>query len=463
MFSTAVQPLYGQTANIFGRRLLINSAVILFMIGSAISGAATSMAMLITGRTVQGIGGGGCSMLIDMIICDLVPVRERGSVMGYIFGAATVCTALGPFIGGILAQKASWRWVFYINLPVAAAGLILLILFLHLEYDRQSSVMRKIKRVDFTGNAIFVAATTSLMIALTNAGTLHSWGSWHIILPLVLGIVGLGVFVLYELSPLCVEKTLSKELFSNRTSATAFLLTFLHTMFMYWEVYFMPVYFQAVKGSSPSRSGVQLLPTVINLMVWAGVGGGLMQAYGRYVYIHIAAFSFMTMGFGLLSMLSSSSSSGEWIVFQIIFAIGAGLPIGTLLPSAQAPLPEAFTASATGLWAVLRSFGTVWGITISAAIFNNRFAHLLIRISDPAIRERLSRGRAYEYGTRTFLESLQPETKVQVIENYQWSVKLAWQVGIGLAGLGLLTTFLQREVHLRTEIDTEFGIKDNST
>ena len=416
--------------------------------------------MLIAGRTVQGIGGGGCSMMIDMIICDLVPLRERGSVMGYIFGAATVATALGPFIGGILVQNSTWRWVFYLNIPVAALGLLLLVAFLHVKWQKESTLMQKLRRVDFAGNAVFIAATIAILIALTNAGTIYTWSSWRTILPLVLGFVGLALFASYEWSGHCAEPTLPPQLFANRTSAAGFALTLLHAMFLYWEIYFLPVYFQAVRGSSPARSGVQLLPTVIDLMVFAGVGGVAMEKLGRYLPLHAVAFALMTLGFGLFTLLDESSSTAEWVIFQIIYAAGAGLPIGTLLPSAQAELGEELTATATGTWAVLRSFGTIWGIAVSAAIFNNRFAHLNNRIGDGATRAALGGGRAYELATKAFMSTLDgnAQLKGQVVGVYTQSLKLTWQVAIVLAAFGFLLVFLQREVKLRTELETEFGL-----
>jgi len=422
------------------------------------------MEMLIAGRTVQGIGGGGCSMMIDMIICDLVPLRERGTVMGYIFGAATVATALGPFIGGILVQNSTWRWVFYLNIPVAALGLLLLVSFLHVRWQKESTIMQKLRRVDFAGNAVFIAATISILIALTNAGTIYTWSSWRTILPLVVGFVGLALFVLYEWSGRCAEPTLPPQLFTNRTSAAGFALTLLHAMFLYWEVYFLPVYFQAVRGSSPARSGVQLLPTVINLMVFAGVGGVAMEKLGRYLPLHGLAFALMTLGFGLFTLLDAHSSTAEWVIFQIVYAAGAGLPIGTLLPSVQAKLGEELTATATGTWAVLRSFGTIWGIAVSAAIFNNRFAHLDERIGDEATRAALGNGRAYELATKAFTTTLDtdPQLKGQVVSVYTDSLKLTWQVAIALAGFGFLLVFLQREVKLRTELETEFGLVTKS-
>ncbi|TVY86804.1 Efflux pump [Lachnellula willkommii] len=325
-------------------------------------------------------------------------------------------------------------------------------------------MMEKLRRVDLAGNAVFIAATVAILISLTNAGTIYTWSSWRTIIPLVLGFVGLALFAIYEWSGRCAEPTLPPQLFANRTSAVGFALTLLHAMFLYWEIYFLPVYFQAVRGSSPTRSGVQLLPTAINLMVFAGVGGVAMEKLGRFLPLHAVAFALMTLGFGLFTLLDAHSSTAEWVVFQIIYAAGAGLPIGTLLPSAQAELSEELTATATGTWAVLRSFGTIWGIAISAAIFNNRFAHLNGSIGDEATRVALEKGRAYELATKAFISTLDgdPQVKEQVVDVYTKSLKLTWQVAIALACFGFLLVFLQREVRLRTELETEFGLETAS-
>ena len=418
--------------------------------------------MLIVGRTIQGIGGGGVTMLVDLIVCDLVPLRKRGSVMGIIFGAVTIGTALGPFIGGVVVERATWRWVFYLNLPIGAAAIALLLAFLHVRYEKDSALFEKIKRVDFAGNAIFACATAAILIALTNGWTKKPWESWRTIFPLVFGLAGLGLFYLFEASTLCVEPSLPPQLFANRTSATAFTLTFIHTLLMYWEIYFMPIYFQAVLGSSPAHSGVQILPTVIMLMVFGAIGGGAMQKFGRYRPFHHAGFALMTIGFGTFSILDSQSSMAMWVVFQIIFAAGTGLSIGTLLAAVQAELCEVDSATATGVWAVIRSFGTIWGITLSAVTFNSQCTRLSLLISDSTARSLVSGGQAYEHATANFVNSLisQSLLRHQIISVYSESLKLVWQVATGISALGFLLVFLEKEVELRTELETEFGMED---
>lgn len=174
---TAVQPLYGQLADIFGRRWPMIVSVALFALGSDICGGASSSDMLIAARVVQGLGGGGINVMTEIIVADLVPLRERQQIRGIVFTAFAVGTFIGPVVGGAIVDHTSWRWVFYINLPLCGITLVLMLLFLHVKYGRQSTVIAKLKRVDFAGNAILIASVISILLSLTWAGTTHPWKS----------------------------------------------------------------------------------------------------------------------------------------------------------------------------------------------------------------------------------------------------------------------------------------------
>lgn len=197
----AFLPLLGQLSDIFGRRWVFISVVAIFTLGSGISGGANSSTMLIAGRAVQGIGGGGINLLIELIVSDLVPLRERGNYMSLLFAFFALGTAIGPFVGGILVQRSSWRWVFYINLPIGGVALIFLIFFLRVKYDRTSSFSSRLKKIDYLGTAILAAAITSLLIGLSWGGALYAWSSYRVVVPLVLGILGIFIFHAYEMAP----------------------------------------------------------------------------------------------------------------------------------------------------------------------------------------------------------------------------------------------------------------------
>lgn len=185
---TALQPLHGQTANIFGRRSLTLLAVLLFLVGSAISESAVNLDFLIAGRAIQGIGGGGINILIEIIVADLVPQREQPKFISYIINGYTVAVILGPVIGGLLAQNVSWRWVLYINLPIAGVAFILVALVLQVRYTKDSA-RNSLKRIDLGGNALLITFVVAVLIALTWGGDKCSWASWHVLVLLILGLL----------------------------------------------------------------------------------------------------------------------------------------------------------------------------------------------------------------------------------------------------------------------------------
>ena len=465
---TALQPLFGQLADIYGRRNPTIFAVAAFLLGSGIAGGASDMPMLIAGRTIQGVGAGGINVLCEILVCDLVPLRQRGKYLAGVFGAIALGTALGPFFGGLIVENTSWRWVFYLNLPVGGVALVALAVALPKKNkildgkNRGETIWIRLGRVDWVGNGIFVASISSVLIALAWAGTVYPWSSWRVVVPLVVGLVGMGGFFWFEGSRFCLTPTMPLHLFANRTSAAGFAVTFLHTVALMWTLYFLPVYFQGVLGSGPQYSGVQLLPTIMVLIPFAMVGGGIISRFGRYRPLHHVGLALMTVGVGLFSLLDDNSSVGAWVGFQIVEAAGAGLVVPALLPSILASLSESDTALATAAWSFIRSFGQVWGAAIAATIFNNRFDQLAAGISDVTLRQQLTGGDAYQHATRAFLETLSRTTRIEFISVLNGSLQRSWQIAIAFTGVAVLLVWFEREVKLRDELQTEYGVKQDS-
>lgn len=416
------------------------------------------MATMIAGRVIQGIGAGGINVLIEVIVCDLVPLRQRGNYLAAIFGLVAIGTALGPFFGGLIVQYSDWRWVFYLNLPVGGVALLLLFFFLHVKSKKEPTLAMSLGKIDWIGNALFVTAVSSTLVGLGWAGSLYPWSSFRVIVPLVLGLLGLGAFLVLE--KFVAEPMVPLRLFSNRTLIAVYLLTFLHSVITMWSIYFLPVYFQGVLRASPGNSGLYLLPTILILVPTAAGGGGIMSKTGKYRPIHFFGFALMTIGFGLFSLLDKDSSTGKWVGYQILAGAGAGLVIPTLLPAIMAPLSEADTALATATWAFLRSFGLTWGTAIPAAIFNNRVAALSGRITDPQVRETVIGGRAYEHAVASYVNSLDPETRAQFISVLSDGLKRIWEIAIAFAAFGFFLVALEKEYKLRDELETEYGMVD---
>lgn len=275
----------------------------------------------------------------------------------------------------------------------------------------------------------------AIFFGLIMGGEQFPWNSWHVILPLVLGVVVCVIFAFHQASsPSAVYKEPSAppQLFKHRTSAAGFLLVFLAAVILQAISYFLPTYFQAVKGASPLMSGVYFLPFALVITPFGGLTGAFMSKTGPYIPIHWVGFIFSAVGAGLLSTLDDSSSRGAWIGYQILVSGGTGLTFTATLPSTLAPLSESDVAVATGTFSFIRSFGLVWGATMASVVFNSQIDAYLGSItaaegSDPAaVRAALGDGRAYSYASGGFITSLPAATRHQVVDVYVQALRVVW-------------------------------------
>lgn len=458
---TIFLPLYGQFADVFGRRWPTISGVALFILGSGISGGANSTGMLIAGRLIQGLGAAGINSMTQIIIGDLLPVRERSKYMGIVFAFFGVGTALGPPVGGVIAQNGTWRWVFWINLPIGGVTLVMQLLFLKVVYVKSSTLLERIRKIDWVGNGLLSASVLSILIALSWADTRYPWTSWRIILPLILGFVGLIAFHLYELSPWCAPMpAIPPRMWSNRTSAVGLVLSFLQSMLIYLRTYFLPLYFQSVLLVSPSRSGVLLLPTILMGIPAAIVGGGLLSRTGRYKPIHFFGFATTALATGLYIDFNADSSLAKVVVYQLVCGLG-GVLLSTMVPAIQAAHPQADMASVTSTWNFYRSFGAIWGIAIPAAIFNSQMALHARNISDPAARAAVGAGNAYAHVSSEFILSLPQPLQDEVVKAYRATLKIVWEVCLAFTALALVAVFAEAEIPLQTTLESDYQLESS--
>lgn len=453
--ATACIPLLGQMANIAGRRNTMLFAVAAFTVGSGIGGGATNLGMLLVGRVIQGIGGGGIMLLIELIPSDLLPVRERSKYFAIIMSSCTLGVTIGPVVGGALADNGNWRWALYINVPTAGSAFVVLTMLLKLQYTKAPTWKSALARVDYVGNAMVIASTCSLLIGLIWGGVQYPWSAWQTIVPIVAGVVGWILFHLYESSPWCTEPTIPSRIFSNRTACAAFMLAFIAFIHLEWITYFLPFYYQAVQGYSPLRSGVNMLIQNLGLLPFAGFAGWLLSKLGKYKYIHWTGFALLSLAFGLFSILDSTSPLAYSVVFQLIGAAGFGSLIICTLPAIQASLPEHDVAAATSVHALLRTFGFVWGVAIPSIVFDNRVDAEAGHISSPSLRAAVVGGGAYSEFT-SFNGTW--SARDQIITVYKDALRTVWQVGIAFALLGFLLVFVEKQVEMRRHVESEFGI-----
>lgn len=416
---------------------------------------------MIVGRAIQGVGTGGLNMILDVILSDLVPLRERGVYIAITLMVLTIGTSMGPFVGGAIVENTTWRWVFYINIPFGAVSFVLLFVFLQVGCNKETSWPKRLSRIDFVGNTILMASTTTLLYALTYAGSRYAWSSTEVILSLTFGFGGLLAFVLFEHYGWAQEPVIPLRLFRNRTAGVVFVNTFLSAILLYWAIFYLSVYFQAVLVSTPTRAGVQMLPVVLVAVPGAAVSVIVLSKFGRYKMLHALGFAIVTVGLGLFSTLDQNAEMSKWVCYQVLIAIGTGMVLNTLLPAFQAGQPESDQATATASWAFIRSFGCIWGVTIPAAIFNNRLEGSLDRISDLTVRSQLSGGRAYGRATHEFISQFKDSIRLQIIETYVDALKYTWWISLAFSGLAFLLVLVEKDLPLRTELRTEYGLEDD--
>lgn len=248
--------------------------------------------------------------------------------------------------------------------------------------------------------------------------------------------------------------------FQSRTSSAAFFISFMAMVISSWVVYIYPVFFQSVLDS-PRRSGVHLLPFQIVFPVFAAVCGGVVSKTGRYKPVHLVATAAVAICTGFASLLTKTTHRAVWVVFQLLTASGLGCMISTTLQAVQAGLPESEVASSTASWSSIRSLGTIWGVSIPSAVFNNRFDQLSKQF-DPSIRDSFTRGKAYEHATAAFVQAFDPDTRNVIVDAYINALKHVWLVSIAFGVITVLSVFLEKELALRTELDSDFRLDEKN-
>ncbi|KAJ4386818.1 hypothetical protein N0V93_009716 [Gnomoniopsis smithogilvyi] len=461
--SAAIAPPLGQLSDLFGRRYPTCLSVLLFVIGGVISGAAASGPQLISGRVVQGLGAGGINVMSAIVVSDLVPVRHRGMYMAYMLAAYLLGATTGPLLGGALVQAGAWRWVFWLPVPFGAASLVVLVFCLNDKVrDASSSRRKRLQRVDIGGNVVLTAATGALLYAVTYAGFQYPWSDARIIAALTVGVLGLGAFLLLErhlARSNTVEPVMPLRLLTNRVGATVAAGAFASSLLGNWANFLLPVYFQGVRMSTPSRAGVQMLPIVAVAVPVSIVSVVLVSKLGWYKTLHVSGFAVMCTACGLFSILDQASGDAEWILIEVMFSLGLGMVVNTLLPAFQGAVKESDQAVATSTFTFVQSLANIWSVTMPAAIFNNRFEVLADRISDEQVRAQLSGGRAYGFATRAFLEGLQGTTRYEVVDVFGLAVRGVWYVAAAIAGAAFLSACAEGQIVLREKLETEFGLE----
>ncbi|KAI0657015.1 iron permease [Cubamyces menziesii] len=450
---TTVLPMSGRLADLFGRQSVLLAAILLFGAGSAVAGAASSMAMLIAGRTIQGIGSGAIQVLVAIVTADLIPLKDRGFFQALTGATFSFASAIGPFIGGAIVQHTTWRWLFYLNLPLCGIAFGIVLLFLRLRKPPVESYLAAVKSMDWIGNIIIIGSATSCIIALTWAGVTFPWSSAQVIAPLVIGLVGLPIALLYD-AYVASHPVIPAAIISNRTSIAGYIGSFFHLLVVNSVPFYLPAYFQSSKLAPPLLSGLYLLPTALCISPAAISQGIIVSKTGKYRLITVVGWAAMLVGVGLMTLLDADSPIAVTIPMQIVAAVGFGFVYATTF-TVMAPLEPVHNASALSFLLFVRTLSSAWAIPISASILQNQLRARL----PSAFLATIPAGHDLAYSAIPAIPALPNPLQREVRDAFASSFQLVWRVLLGFCGAGLVSVALQDHVGLHTKMDDRFGLE----
>jgi EmrB/QacA subfamily drug resistance transporter len=446
--STVSTPLWGKISDLYGRKRLYQIAIIVFVVGSMLIGVSQNLTMLVAFRAVQGLGAGGLMALSQAIIGDIVSPRERGRYQGYMGSVFAFSSVVGPVLGGFFVDNLSWRWCFYINLPVGIVALVVTSAVLRVDFRRTHHA------IDYAGAALLVAAVSPLLLLLEWGGREHEWGSPTIVSLGAFGLLMLGLFIAQERR--AVEPILPLRLFRNDVFTVSSLASLVVGLAMFGAIIFLPQYLQIVRGKSPTTSGLYMLPLMAGMMVTMIGTGRLIARTGRYRRYPIIGMVVLPLGLWMLSMLESDSSLVQMGLSMFVVGVGIGLVMQVLVLATQNAVEHQDLGVATSAVTFFRSMGGAVGVAVFGAIMSNRLEFHIRRLLPEGAIDRVTGGSeaglSALLGSPEQIRNLPPEVVAAVTEGISRSLHAVFLWAIPVALVGLVVGLFLREQQLRTTV-----------
>jgi EmrB/QacA subfamily drug resistance transporter len=433
-------PVWGKLGDLYGRKSLFQLAILIFLAGSMLSGLSQSMVELIAFRAIQGIGAGGLMVGAQAIMGDVVPARQRGRYLGYFGVVFGVTNVAGPLLGGWFTEHLSWRWIFYINVPLGIVALFVVATVLHIP------VKRVPHKIDWAGTSFLSVGVTCIILLTTWAGSEYAWGSPTII---VLGLISLMTLVVF-----CWIETRASEpiiplwLFKNRTFTATSAVGFIIGFAMFGAIIYLPLYLQIVHGASPTLSGLELLPMIGGMLLTFILSGRLVTSTGRYKIFPILGTAVLAVGLFLLTQLGTHTPYGEVAVFMFITGLGVGFVMQVLVVAVQNSVPHSELGVATATSTFFRTIGGAFGVAVLGAVFGNQLISQL-RLHATAAELKLINGSNLTENPAQ-INHLPSAQRTFVIDAFSHSVERAFLVAVPFVVLGFLLSWLIKEIPLRT-------------
>ncbi|KAJ5520149.1 Major facilitator superfamily domain general substrate transporter [Penicillium fimorum] len=441
--NAACIPLWGKISDIWGRKSIIVLANVVFLVGSLICALAHNMATIIAGRAVQGVGGGGIIILANISVSDLFSLRDRPMYYG-LFGAVwAIAGALGPVVGGAFTTNVSWRWCFWLNLPVGGVSLSILVIFLRIESPK-TPFWAGLRCIDWTGTFLIIGGTLMFLFGLEFGGVNYPWASPTVICLIVFGVLtwALAMFLEWKVAKFPI---IPPRLFNEWYNILILLICSCHGATFIASTYYLPLYFQTVIQSTPIMSGVYVLPLVLSLAVGSAATGVVMKKTGRYRELIIGGMSCMALGFGLFIDLKPYASWPRIIIYQLIAGIGIGPNFQAPLVAFQANIRPSDMATATATFGFIRQLSTSMSVVLGTVIYQNVMSKQSAEII-AAVGPKTAAIVSSSFGgaSKSLVQSLTPSQRTVILGAYTHSLSRMWIFYTCVACTGFILALLIR-------------------
>jgi EmrB/QacA subfamily drug resistance transporter len=448
--STITLPLWGKFGDLYGRKRFFQIAIVIFLIGSMLSGLSQNMLELILCRAIQGAGAGGLMVGSQAIIGDVIPPRQRGRYMGYFGAVFGLSSILGPLAGGFFTQHLSWRWIFYINVPIGIIALFTIAAVLHIPSNKLHH------KVDWWGTTLLSGGVVGWILVTTLGGTKGwAWGSPTIVILGIASTIAIVIFCLVEAK--VAEPIIPLVLFRNRTFSVASAVSFAIGFALFGGIVYLPLYLQIVHGATPTTSGLELLPMVGGMLITFIVSGRLVSRTGRYKIFPIVGLGITTVGFVLLAMLGAHTSYGVAAIDMFIVGLGVGLVMQVLVVA----VPHSQLGTATATATFFRTIGGAFGVAILGAVFNAQLLSHLKSSAPPALLKAIGGSDISENPAQ--IAKLPPAARELIINAFSHTLQTVFVVAIPLIAVAFTISFFMKEIPLRQQAHISTTAEDSAS